>query len=322
MGDGLGCLHRTTPWPQVTVPLWGWLTVFGVILALLAVDLLANRRAHDPSFGRSVGVSLAWIGVSILFGIVLGLIYGSVTAQQYFAGYLVEKSLSIDNIFIFALLFRSFAVPAELQHRVLYYGVFGALVMRGAFIAGGAQLVDHFNWVLYIFGVILVVAGIRMLRGESQVDPDRNPAVRLVRRLMPVTKDYVGGQFFSRVDGRRAATPLLVALVAIEVTDVVFATDSIPAIFGITTNVFVIFTSNAFAVLGLRALYFVFADAMDRFRYLKFGLAALLMAIGVKLLLAHVVHISILVNLLVIVVIIGASLLASVLFGRQPEADS
>jgi tellurite resistance protein TerC len=306
----------------VTVPLWGWLTVFGVILALLAVDLLANRRARDPSFGRSVVISLAWIGVSILFGIVLGLIYGSVTAQQYFAGYLVEKSLSIDNIFIFALLFRSFAVPAELQHRVLYYGVFGALVMRGAFIAGGAQLVDHFNWVLYIFGVILVVAGIRMLRGESQVDPDRNPAVRLVRRLMPVTKDYMGGQFFSRVDGRRAATPLLVALVAIEVTDVVFATDSIPAIFGITTNVFVIFTSNAFAVLGLRALYFVFADAMDRFRYLKFGLAALLMAIGVKLLLAHVVHISILVNLLVIVVIIGTSLLASVLFGREAEADS
>jgi len=289
---------------------------------LLAADLLGNRKAPDPSFTRSVVVSLMWIGVSILFGIVLGFIYGSVTAQQYFAGYLVEKALSIDNIFIFALLFRSFAVPPELQHRVLYFGVFGALVMRGAFIAGGAQLVDHFTWVLYIFGVLLILAGIRMLRGEGQINPDRNPVVRLFRHFMPVTKDYVGGQFFSRVDGRRAATPLLVALVAIEVTDVVFATDSIPAIFGITTNVFVIFTSNAFAVLGLRALYFVFADAMDRFRYLKFGLAALLLAIGAKLLLAEVVHISILTNLVVIVVIIGASLLASVLFGGDIETET
>jgi tellurite resistance protein TerC len=306
----------------VNVPPWGWLTVFGVIFLLLAADLLGNRRAPDPSFTRSVVVSLMWIGVSILFGIVLGFIYGSVTAQQYFAGYLVEKALSIDNIFIFALLFRSFAVPPELQHRVLYYGVFGALVMRGAFIAGGAQLVDHFTWVLYIFGVLLILAGIRMLRGEGQINPDRNPVVRLFRHFMPVTKDYVGGQFFSRVDGRRAATPLLVALVAIEVTDVVFATDSIPAIFGITTNVFVIFTSNAFAVLGLRALYFVFADAMERFRYLKFGLAALLLAIGAKLLLADFVHISILTNLLVIVVIIGASLLASVLFGGDAETET
>jgi tellurite resistance protein TerC len=306
----------------VSVPLWGWLTVFGVILLLLAADLLGNRKAPDPSFARSVVVSLAWIGVSILFGIVLGVIYGSVTAQQYFAGYLVEKALSIDNIFIFALLFRSFAVPPELQHRVLYYGVFGALIMRGAFIAGGAQLVDHFTWVLYIFGVLLILAGIRMLRGEGQINPDRNPVVRLFRHFMPVTKEYIGGQFFSRVDGRRAATPLLVALVAIEVTDVVFAMDSIPAIFGITTNVFVIFTSNAFAVLGLRALYFVFADAMDRFRYLKYGLAALLLAIGVKLLLADFVHISILTNLLVIVVIIGASLLASVLFGGSTDTEA
>jgi tellurite resistance protein TerC len=308
----------------VNVPLWGWLTVLGIILLLLAADLLGNRKARAPSFTRSVVVSLAWIGVSILFGISLGIIYGSVTAQQYFAGYLVEKALSIDNIFIFALLFRSFAVPPELQHRVLYFGVFGALILRGAFIAGGAQLVDHFTWVLYIFGVLLILAGIRMLRGEGQINPDRNPVVRLFRHFMPVTKDYVGGQFLSRVDGRRAATPLLVALVAIEVTDVVFATDSIPAIFGITTNVFVIFTSNAFAVLGLRALYFVFADAMDRFRYLKFGLAGLLLAIGAKLLLADFVHISILTNLLVIVVIIGASLLASVLFGGDTgtETDS
>jgi tellurite resistance protein TerC len=213
-------------------------------------------------------------------------------------------------------------VPPELQHRVLYFGVFGALIMRGAFIAGGAQLVEHFTWVLYIFGVLLILAGIRMLRGEGQINPDRNPVVRLFRHFMPVTKEYVGGRFFSRVDGRRAATPLLVALIAIEVTDVVFATDSIPAIFGITTNVFVIFTSNAFAVLGLRALYFVFADAMDRFRYLKFGLAALLLAIGAKLLLAELVHISILVNLVVIVVIIGSSLLASVLFGGDAETET
>ncbi len=266
----------------------------------------------EPTFRRAVIASAAWIGVSVAFGVLLGVIYGSVIAQEYFAGYLLEKSLSVDNIFVFALLFASFAVPARLQHRVLYFGVMSALVMRGAFIAGGAALLERFSWVLYLFGAILVVAGVRMLRGENGADPNHSLAVRAVRRVVPITPDYVGNRFFTRVDGRRFGTPLLVALVAIEVTDLIFASDSIPAIFGVTTNVFVIFTSNAFAVLGLRALYFVFAGAMDRFRYLKLGLAALLVFIGVKMLASEVVHLSTVVTLVVIIVVLGVSMIASI----------
>ncbi len=301
-------------------PLWGWLAVVGLIAVLLALDFLSNRGDHEPTFRRSVVASLAWIGVSVAFGVVLGLIYGSTIAQEYFAGYLIEKSLSIDNIFVFALLFASFAVPRQLQRRVLYYGVVGALVMRGAFIAGGAAVLERFSWVLYLFGGVLIVAGVRMLRHTGHADPERNVVVRAVRRVVPVTPDYVGNHFVTKMDGRWFGTPLLVALVAIEITDLIFATDSIPAIFGITTNVFVIFTSNAFAVLGLRALYFVFAGAMDRFPYLKYGLAVLLMFIGAKLLLAEVVHISTVVTLSVIVVVLGTSILVG--RGRGAPGDA
>jgi tellurite resistance protein TerC len=301
----------------MTVPLWGWFATVGLILALLSVDLIVNRGNTEPTLARSLTASAAWIGVSIAFGIFLGFAQGSEVAQQYFAGYLAEKSLSIDNIFVFVLLFRAFAVPRVYQHRVLYFGVIGALAARAAFIAAGAALLDSFSWVLYIFGAFLLVAGVRMLRHDTAVDPERNLIVRGVRRLFPVTPDYVDDRFFTHVDGRLFATPLFIALVAIETTDIVFATDSIPAIFGITQNVFVIFTSNAFAILGLRALYFVLADAMDRFRYLKYGLAALLIFIGAKLLLARFVHISVTENFVVIALLIGGSVLASL--GRGPN---
>lgn len=297
----------------MTVPLWSWFAALGFIAALLAVDFATGRRRRDPDtrFRSAVIASAAWITVSIVFGVVLGLTLGSDTAEQYFAGYIVEKSLSVDNIFVFALLFRAFAVPDGLQHRVLFYGVFGALALRAGFIAAGATLLDHFSWIFYLFGAFLVVGGLRMLRGEAEVDPGRNVVVRALRRVVPVTQGYEGERFLTRVDGRRHATPLLIALIAIETTDIVFATDSIPAIFGITRNVFVIFTSNAFAVLGLRALYFVFAHAMDRFIYLRYGLAALLAFIGVKMLIAPIVHISVITSLAVIVVILGSSILAS-----------
>ncbi len=190
--------------------------------------------------------------------------------------------------------------------------------MRGAFIAGGAALLERFSWILYVFGAVLVVAGLRMLRGESHSDPKRSLAVRAVRRVVPITPDYVGNRFFTRIDGRLFGTPLLVALVAIEVTDLIFASDSIPAIFGVTTSVFIIFTSNAFAVLGLRALYFVFAGAMDRFRYLKYGLAVLLVFIGVKMLAADAVHLSTAVTLVVIVLVLGVSVVASVVTAGPP----
>jgi tellurite resistance protein TerC len=310
----------------MTVPLWGWFAAVGLILALLAVDLIVNRGNAEPTLTRSLIASAAWIGVSIAFGIFLGLAQGSEVAQQYFAGYLAEKSLSIDNIFVFVLLFRAFAVPSAYQHRVLYFGVIGALVARAAFIAAGAALLDSFSWILYIFGAFLLVAGVRMLRHDTTVDPERNLIVRGVRRLFPVTPDYVDDRFFTHVDARLFATPLFIALVAIETTDIVFATDSIPAIFGITQNVFVIFTSNAFAILGLRALYFVLADAMDRFRYLKYGLAALLIFIGAKLLLARFIHISVTENFVVIALLIGGSVLASLGSGpntaRPPQSGA
>lgn len=301
----------------MNVPLWGWLLVVALILVLLIGDIWGNRGARDPSFRRSVLVSLAWIGVSVAFGTVLGLIYGSTIAQQYFAGYLLEKALSIDNVFVFALLFATFAVPDWCRRRVLYYGVVGALVLRGAFIVGGAALLDEFSWVFYVFGAVIVLAGARMLRGESQPRPERNLVVRGLRKIVPVTDGYVGDRFFTRVDGRRFATLLLVALVAIETTDLVFALDSIPAIFGVTRDVFIVFTSNAFAVLGLRALFFVFADALGRFPYLRYGLAAILVFIGAKMLLQPVVDVGIGVSLGVIAVAVAVSIGASILGGRR-----
>jgi len=300
----------------MSAPLWSWFAVSGFIVLLLVADFFINRGDLEPTFRSALVSSAAWISISVAFGALLGSIYGSVIAQEYFAGYLLEKSLSVDNIFVFALLFTSFAVPTRLQHRVLNFGVISALVMRGVFIVGGAALLDRFSWVLYVFGGILVIAGLRMLRGESPADPKRSLVVRVVGRVIPLTPDYVGNRFFIRIDGRRFGTPLLVALVAIEVTDLIFASDSIPAIFGVTTNVFVIFTSNAFAVLGLRALYFVLAGVMNRFRYLKYGLALLLLFIGIKILARHVVHISNVVTLVVIVIVLGVSITVSMAKSR------
>ena len=306
----------------MSVPAWAWFAVGGAIAGLLVLDLATNRGDREPTLRRSLVASAAWISVSVSFGVVLGFASGSSVAEQYFAGYLVEKALSIDNIFIFALLFRSFAVPRDLQHRVLFYGVVGALVLRAGFIAGGAALLDRFSWIFYVFGAFLVVTGARMMRGESHIDPQRNVAVRALGKLVPIAPRYVGRSFFVRIGGRWHATMLLVALVAVETTDVLFATDSIPAVFGITTDVFVVFTSNAFAVLGLRALYFVFADAMDRFSLLSYGLAVVLILIGVKMLLASVVDVPVLVSLGAIAAVIGTATLASVRRTRSGRGPS
>ncbi len=297
-------------------PLAAWFAVSAAIVVFLIVDI-QTHKLRPPTLKWALIASAAWIGVSVLFGVILGLLQGSDVAQQYFGAYLLEKSLSIDNVFVFVLLFSTFAVPREIQHRVLYYGVVGALVLRAAFITVGAALFEDFSWIRYLFGAIVVIAGLRMARGGEPVHPDRNLLVRGVRRIVPVTPDYQGDRFVVRRLGRWVATPLLVVLVAIESSDIVFATDSIPAAFGITTDVFVIFTSNAFAVLGLRALYFVFADVMDRFAYLKYGLAILLVFIGVKLLLAGVVELPIAFTLVVIAATIGVSVVVSVVARRR-----
>jgi tellurite resistance protein TerC len=294
------------------VPLWAWFAVTGVVVTFLVLDI-RTHSLRPPTLKWALIASAGWIGVSVIFGIILGLIQGSDVAGQYFAAYLLEKSLSVDNVFVFVVLFGVFAVPRQYQHRVLYYGVVGALVLRAAFISAGAALLEDFSWVRYAFGAIVVIAGLRMARGGEQIDPTRNLLVRATRRVIPVTEDFQGDRFFIRSLGRWIATPLLVVLVAVESSDIVFATDSIPAVFGVTTDVFVVFTSNAFAVLGLRALYFVFADIVDRFTYLKYGLAVVLVFIGVKLLLEGVVQLPIVLSLAVIAVAIGVSAAWSVI---------
>jgi tellurite resistance protein TerC len=293
----------------ISVPGWAWAATAGTIGCLLVIDLLASRR--PPGFSRAAALTAAWAAAGTGFGIVIIATLGADPGQQYFAAYLTEQALSVDNLFIFALLFQSFAVPAACQRRVLLAGVIGALALRGGFIAAGAALIDHLSWALYAFGALLLAAAVRMARGGTGRAPPGGLVLRGLRKVMPVSDDYDGRRFVTRREGKLVATPLLVVLVAVEATDLVFAVDSIPASFGITTNVFIVFTANAFAVLGLRSLYFVLAGAMRRFGYLRQGMTVLLGFIGGKMILAPVLHIPAVVSLGVIVVIIAGSVALS-----------
>lgn len=294
----------------MTVPPWAWIATLAVFALLIAVDLIRARGGTESLRAAALASGL-WVAAGLAFGGVLWLWQGPAPAGQYFAGYLLEKALSVDNIFVFVLLFTSLAVPAAQQRRVLYFGVVGALVLRGGFIAAGGALLDRISWVFYAFGALVALAGVRMARPHAATDPAKNLTVRALRRVLPVTRDYDGGRFFTRAGGKVMATPLFVALVAIETTDLVFALDSIPAVFGVTRDVFIVFTSNAFAVLGLRALYFLLAGSMDRFRYLKQGLAVLLVFIGVKMLASAFVHVPVTVSLAVIALVVGGAVAAS-----------
>ena len=295
------------------IDLWVWVAFVGLILFLLALDLLVfHREAHEVSFREATKFSIFWIALGLAFG---GLIFwwqGPEAGGQYLAGYLIEKSLAIDNIFVFALIFGYFAVPSKYQHRVLFWGVLGALVFRAAFIAGGAALLESFHWMIYVFGAFLVFTGIKMaLHRNQEMHPERNPALRLFKRVVPTTDEYHGQKLTVRKAGRLFATPLLAVLVLVETTDIIFAVDSIPAIFAVTDEPFLVFTSNAFAILGLRALYFMLAGLIDRFVYLKIGLSLVLVFVGVKMLLADTFHIPIWLSLVVIAMTIGASIVVS-----------
>lgn len=301
-----------------------WAGPFAVFALLMAVDLGLTRNAVGL---RAAAVSSAlWIAAALLFGAALWLWRGPAPAGQYFAGYLLEKALSVDNIFVFVMLFASLQVPPALQRRVLRLGVVGALVLRGVFIAAGGALIEHIGWIFYVFGALVVLAGARMFRSGAAGAPGLNLAVRGLRRVLPVTGDYAGHRFFVPVSPENPenpktrkimATPLFVALVAIEVTDLVFALDSIPAVFGVTRDLFVVFTSNAFAVLGLRALYFLLAGSVDRFAYLKQGIAVLLLFIGTKMLISPLVHLPVWVSLAAIVVVVGGAVAASLWRNRN-----
>ncbi|MGY1770984.1 TerC family protein [Blastococcus sp. SYSU D00813] len=295
------------------VSVWVWLAVLGLIVVMLAVDLFAHRRAHVIAVREAALWSAAWVAIGVGFGAWVWWAHGAESGQQYFAGYLIEKSLAVDNVFVWAIVFTFFAVPREYQHRVLFLGVLGALVLRGLFIAGGSALIAGFGAVLYLFAAFLLWTGWRMLRRRDEhIDPRRSRTLRLFRRYVPMTDAYHGQRFLVRRAGRVLATPLLAVLVLVEVTDVVFAVDSIPAIFAVTDEPFLVFTANAFALLGLRAMYFLLADLIHRFVYLKVGLALVLMWVGVKMLLKiDVYYVPTTVSLAVIATILGVSVVAS-----------
>ena len=297
------------------VPFWLWPAVVGVILAMLAIDLFAHRRAHVIGVREAAVWSAVWVAIGVSFGIVVWQVFGAEYGQQYFAGYLIEKSLAVDNVFVWAIILSYFAVPREFQHRVLFLGVLGALVFRGVFIAVGAALIANFSWVLYIFAAFLIWTGYRMLRSRDEhLDPEKSRALRWFRRYVPMTDAFHGQRLLVRRSGVLVATPLLAVLVLIEVTDVVFAVDSIPAIFAVTDEPFLVFTANAFAVLGLRAMYFLLADLIHRFVYLKIGLALVMVWVGIKMILkVDVLYVPTAVSLAVIAVIIGTAVVASLI---------
>ncbi|HEX8475634.1 MAG TPA: TerC family protein [Pyrinomonadaceae bacterium] len=266
--------------------IWAWAGFATFILIMLALDLgLLNRKAHAVTYKEAATWSAVWVSLALVFAAGVFWKLGSLTGKEFLAGYLIELSLSVDNLFVFLLIFSYFKVPAKYQHRVLFWGVLGALVMRITMIGLGAALIDRFHWIIYVFGFFLIYTGIKMMRQEeTDVNPEQNPIVRFVTRFIPISHHYEGEKFFTVVNGRRTGTLLLLVLVIVEVTDLVFAVDSIPAIFGITTNTFIVYTSNVFAILGLRSLYFLLAGVVEKFHYLKMGLAVVLTFVGVKML--------------------------------------
>jgi tellurite resistance protein TerC len=298
-----------------------WAVFAGVVLAMLAVDLgVFHRKAHAVSFREAALWSLIWISLAMAFNVFVYARYGGDRALEFFQAWLIEKALSVDNLFVFLAAFSYFAVPARLQHRVLFWGILGALVTRGVFIAVGAELLAAFHWVIYVFGVFLIITAARLLFGdEEEVHPERNPVLKLFRKLVPVTAEYEDTHFVVKRDGRWLATPLLMVLVVIEASDVVFAVDSIPAVFAVTRDVFIVYTSNIFAIFGLRALCFLVASLVRRLHYLKVGLAFVLAFVGAKMLMADRMPVSNGVSLVVVAGLLGLAAVASLLFGPKPD---
>jgi len=305
------------------------------IIALLALDLgVLHRTAHSVSLKEATIWSIVWVIVALAFNVAVYFMYearwmgvggmgpealsGKEAALQFLTGYIIERALSMDNIFVFIVIFNYFGVPAKYQYKVLFWGIFGALVMRSIFIIAGAVLIAKFSWILYIFGVILIVSGWKMLRGDdAEVHPERNIFIRMARTVFPVETGYETPRFFVRRHGKLHITTLFLVLLTVETTDVVFAVDSIPAVFAVTRDPFIVYSSNVFAILGLRALYFLLAGVMNTFVYLKYGLSLVLVFVGVKMLLADLYHIPIVVSLLVITAVLGISVLASVVRNRR-----
>lgn len=299
------------------VILWTIFTV--VVLGLLALDLgVFHRKSHVVKIREALIWSAVWISLALAFNVFVYFTRGPAPALEFLAGYLIEEALSVDNLFVFLLIFSYFRVPAVYQHKVLFWGIMGALAMRAAFIVAGIALIQKFHWIIYVFGAFLIITGIRMITEQNkEIHPEKNPVLRLFRRLMPVTEGYEGDRFFVMRGARRYATPLFVVLLMVETTDVIFAVDSIPAILAITRDPFIVYTSNVFAILGLRSIYFALAGLMQIFHYLNYGLCFILVFVGVKMLVSDFYKIPVGIALGAIVAILLASILASVLRPRR-----
>ena len=311
---------------------WWWLAFNALILVLLALDLgVFNRKAHAVTVREALGWSAVWVSLAVGFGLWIGQSMGRQQMLEFYAGYLVEQALSVDNLFVFILIFGYFKIPGALQHRVLFWGILGALIMRGAMIGAGAALLARFHWIIYVFGAFLIYTGLKMaFSGETEIEPEANPVIRFVRRIFPITTRVHGEKFFvheALTPGgpvKRVATPLFIVLALVETTDVVFAVDSIPAVFGVTRNPFLVYTSNVFAILGLRSMYFVLAGVISKFHLLKYGLAVVLSFVGAKMLLAEVYPLGIGISLGVVATTLAGSIVLSLLIPPkvQPHVEN
>jgi tellurite resistance protein TerC len=304
---------------MIATNIWFWLGFIAFVLAMLAIDLgVFNRRPHVVRPQEALTWTTVWVSLALVFAGGLAVFFDRQSALTFLTGYVIEESLSVDNIFVIVLIFQYFAVPAQYQHRVLFWGILGALVMRGLFIGLGAALLSRFEWIIYVFGALLVITGIRMaIKTDENFDGEQNPVVRTVRRFLPITDGFRGKHFFTKENGRRFATPLFLVLVLVEATDLIFAIDSIPAIFGITRDPFLVFTSNIFAVLGLRSLFFLLASVVAKFHLLKYGLAVILTFIGSKMLAEEWIHVPISLSLGVVVSILTLSVVGSLIWKKD-----
>lgn len=300
--------------------IWAWVGFNVLILVLLAIDLgLFHRKAAVVSTSEAAVWTAVWVILALTFAGGTWYVLGPTPALEFITGYLIEKSLSVDNIFVFVVIFSYFQVPEQYRYRVLFWGIIGALIMRAILIAAGAALIAKFHWIIYVFGAFLIFTGIRLAFAKDEgVEPEKNPALRVLRRLMPISNQYEGQRFVLRRHGQLVATPLLVVLLVVETTDVVFALDSIPAIFAVTRDPFIVYTSNVFAILGLRALYFLLQGVMGMFRFLKYGLSVVLAFIGFKMVIADLYHVPITISLSVVAAILTVSIVLSLLFPERP----
>jgi len=317
----IAAMVGATTFVDLDVPVWCWFLLTGLIVGMLAIDLFRHRDDHEPSPREALVESGVWVACGLGFSAFIFVQFGGPAFGEYISGYLIEKSLSVDNVFVWSMLFTTMAIPLKYQHRVLFWGIFGALALRAMFVILGSALITKFWWVLLVFGVFLVYTGTKIIRHRAdEAERESTRGLGLLRKVMPVTEEFDGHKFFTRFNGRRAATPLLAALVVIEVTDIIFAVDSVPAILAVSNEPYIVLSSNAFAILGLRAMYFLLANAREKFHYLSHALGGILIFVGVKMTVSHWYHMNTFVSLAIIILMLTAAIVFSIQYNKRQEA--